>query len=80
MQNNRLLQVRHRYLKARRDFEMEQLKHQEALKEAQKVFVKTEPEPAVIEPDNIATCSICSRTFIDKRGLSSHKRFGSCVN
>lgn len=70
-----MLQARYRYLQARRDLEYQKLKEEEKIKS---LDAKVEPKVKVIDPDAIATCSICHRQFLDKRGLSSHVRRGSC--
>lgn len=79
MQNNKMLQARHRYLQARRNLEYQQLKEAEIA--AQKARHKEALQNVVIESVelmNQAVCPNCKKAFKDKRGLSSHIRRVSC--
>lgn len=77
MQNNRLLQARHRYLQARRDLEYKKLKEEERLKE---LGFRVESEVPVVKPVEIVDlkCPVCSKEFKTNAGFSSHKRSKAC--
>lgn len=76
--NNKALQVRHRYLQARRNLEYEKLKEQERLASPSVMEKLKEVMIESAQLMNNATCPACKREFKDKRGLSSHIRRAAC--
>lgn len=76
MQNNRMLQVRHRYLQARRNLEYEKLKEAERLKQG--LDIPKESEMKNTPSSDSLVCPKCNKQFYDKRGFSSHMRHKTC--
>lgn len=78
---NKMLQVRHRYLQARRNLEYDKLRDEEARAALDK-RIKLELELKSIKEEITVTatleCDKCKMKFVDKRGLSSHVRHKSC--
>lgn len=77
-----MLQVRHRYLQARRNLEYQKLREIEKVKE---LLAKLEADKKVldvpevkVDESQLLACPNCAREFSTKAGLSSHKRFKKC--
>ncbi len=75
MQNQRMLQARHRYLQARRDLEYKLLKEADA----KKLEVVPDVVPIADKPPmTMMACLKCGKVCKNKAGLSAHMRFKNC--
>lgn len=72
MQNNKMLQVRHRYLQARRDLEYAKIKTAE--NEAARLAAEA---PKKAEKSSLS-CDKCGKEFATNMGLGSHLRHRTC--
>ncbi len=78
---NKLLQVRQRYLRAKRDLEYEKLKEKDRLDKQCADFmakISEKPTAAEIAEFNGLSCPNCKKEFSTKAGVSSHLRHKTC--
>jgi len=81
MQNNRMLQARHRYLQARRNLEYQLLKESEAAAKNAPPVVIVKPESELKDVGSATApldCPKCHKEFKAVKGLKSHIRNKTC--